>query len=154
MLECLEHVTGTNHPSLNSDNTNRFWDTLEDTSEDTSEEESEFNFLSSLARSLPDDSSEEEDLEIETDPRYLRSRYLMRALLDPQSGSPVVDTSEEEDLEGDERAKMEEKQVEIDETVKQMMDMEIRQREAEGDREGFEEGSKYRLEFDIWKTEK
>ena len=67
--ECLEHVTGTNHHSPNSGNTNMFWDTLEDTSEDTSEEESEFNFLSSLARSLPDGSSEEEDLEIETDPR-------------------------------------------------------------------------------------
>ena len=53
----------------------------------------------------------------------------------------MEETSEEEDLEGDERAKMEEEQVEIDETVKQMMDMEICQREAEGDREGFEEGS-------------
>ena len=73
---------------------------------------------------------------------------------DPPPWSPLGDTSEEEDLEGDERAKMEEKQVEIDETVKQMMDMEISQREAEGGREGFEEESKYCLEFHIWKTEK
>ena len=62
--ECLEQVTGTNHHSPVSDSTNMLWDTLEDTSED----ESEFNFLSNLASSLPDDSSEEEDLEIETDP--------------------------------------------------------------------------------------
>ena len=115
------------------------------------EEEAEFNSLSKLADSLPDIGSEEEDLTMEADPRYLRSQSLMRALLDPSS---VDDTSEEEDSEGDERAKMEEEQVELDETVQQMMDMEISQRKDEGDMKGFEEGSKYRLEFNIWKTER
>ena len=66
----------------------------------------------------------------------------------------MEDASEEEDLDGDERAKREEEQIEIDEVIQQMMKMEICQREAEGDREGFEECSKYRLEFNIWKTEK
>ena len=145
--EGLEHVTGSSHQSKYSANTNMF----RDTSEDTSEEEAEFNYLSKLADSLPDTSSEEEDLTMEADPRYLRSQSLMRALLDPSS---VDDTSEEEDSEGDERAKMEEEQVELDETVQQMMDMEISQRKDEGDMKGFEEGSKYRLEFNIWKTER
>ena len=58
------------------------------------------------------------------------------------------------DLEGDKRAKMEEEQLAWDKTVKKMMDMEISQRIDEGDMEGFEEGSKYRLEFNIWKTER
>ena len=35
-----------------------------------------------------------------------------------------------------------------------MMDMEITQRMDEGDMEVFEEGSKYRLELNIWKTER
>ena len=34
------------------------------------------------------------------------------------------------------------------------MNMEINQRKNEGDMEGFEEGSKYRLQFNIWKTER
>ena len=32
--------------------------------------------------------------------------------------------------------------------------MEINQRKDEGDMEGFERGSKYRLNFNIWKTER
>jgi len=35
-----------------------------------------------------------------------------------------------------------------------MMEMEISQRKAEGDREGFEEGSKYCQKFNVWKLEK
>ena len=88
---------------------------------------------------------------METDPKYLRSQSLMRALLVPRS---VEDTSEEEEEEGDERAKMEEEQVELDETVQQMIDIEISKRKVEGDMGGFEEGSKYRLEVNIWKTER
>ena len=65
----------------------------------------------------------------------------------------MEDESEEEDLDGDERAKREEEQIEMDEVIHHRMGMEIREREAEGDREGFEVGSKYRLEFNIWKTE-
>ena len=63
------------------------WDALEESSGD----ESEFNFLSNLASSLPDDSSEDEDPEVETDPRYLRSKCLMRALLDPVEDSQSTD---------------------------------------------------------------
>ena len=44
-------------------------------------EVAEFNALCNLADSLPDSSSEEEDLAMETDPRYLISHSLMKALL-------------------------------------------------------------------------
>ena len=47
--------------------------------EESGEEDSNFIFLSNLASSLPIDSSEDEELE--TDPRYLISKRLMRALL-------------------------------------------------------------------------
>ena len=43
----------------------------------------EFNSLSNLANSLPDVSSDEEDLAMETDPGCLMSQSLMKALLDP-----------------------------------------------------------------------
>ena len=33
------------------------------------------------------------------------------------------------------------------------MEMELKQRKDEGDQEGYEEGSNYRLKFNIWKTE-
>ena len=56
---------------------------LWDTPEGLSEGESELNFLSKLASTLTEDSSEDEDPEFEMDPRYLRSKCLMRALLNP-----------------------------------------------------------------------
>ena len=66
----------------------------------------------------------------------------------------VGDKSEEEDLENDERAKKEEEHLVWDKTVKNMMNMKINQRKDEGDMESFKRGSKYRLEFNIWKTER
>ena len=86
--ECPEQGTGTNHHSPVLDNTDMLWDTPEESSGN----ESEFNFLSNLASSLRDDSSEEEDPEVETDPRYLRSKCLMRALLNPVEDSESADT--------------------------------------------------------------
>ena len=59
----------------------------------------------------------------------------------PPTTAPEEEGSEEdEDLENDERARLEEEQMVWDETVKAMM-------------EGYEEGSNYRLKFNIWKTE-
>ena len=52
------------------------------------------------------------------------------------------------------KAKHEEEQIEIDEVVQGLMELEMNQRKAEGDNEGFKEGSKLRLMFNIWKTEK
>ena len=49
--------------------------------EEANREEAEFNALSNLADSLPDGSSEEEDLAMETDPRHRISQSLMKALL-------------------------------------------------------------------------
>ena len=49
---------------------------------------------------------------------------------------------------------MEEEQLAWDETVQALMDMEITQRKNEGDLEGHEKGSNFRLRFNIWKTEK
>ena len=63
-------------------------------------------------------------------------------------------SEEEEDLENDEKARLEEEQLVWDETVKDMMNMEIKQRKDEGDMEGIERGSNYRLRFNIWRTER
>ena len=67
---------------------------------------------------------------------------------------PEEENSGEKDLGDDERAKLEEEELVLDETVEKIMSMEINQRKEEGDMEGFERGSKYRLEFNIWKTER
>ena len=60
--------------------------------EEAYKEEAEFNALSNLADSLSDGSSEEEDLAMETDPRYLISQFLMKALLnsDDEEDEEVV----------------------------------------------------------------
>ena len=58
------------------------WDNPEGLSGEGSDPE--FTFLSNLVRNLPDDSSEDEDPEGETDPRYLRAKCLMKALLDSE----------------------------------------------------------------------
>ena len=50
---------------------------------------------------------------------------------------PEVESKREKDLEDDMRAKLEEVELILDETVKQMMNMEINQRKDEGDMEGF-----------------
>ena len=50
--------------------------------EATSKDEMEFNFLSNLAKNLPDISSDEEDPK-EADPRSLVSQSLMKLLLNP-----------------------------------------------------------------------
>ena len=71
----------------------------------------------------------------------------------PTAG-PEEESSGEEDLENDERAKLEEEELVLVETVEKMMNMEIKQREDEGDMESFERGSKYCLKFNIWKTER
>ena len=67
---------------------------------------------------------------------------------------PEEENSREEDLENDERTKLEEEELVLDETVEKMMNIEIKQREDEGDMESFERGSKYCLKFNIWKTER
>ena len=67
---------------------------------------------------------------------------------------PEVESKREKDLEDDMRAKMEEEELILNETVEQMMNMEINQRKNEGGMECFEEVSKNRLEFNNWKTER
>ena len=67
---------------------------------------------------------------------------------------PEEEKSGEKYLEDDVRAKLEEEELILDETVEKMMNMEINQRKDEGEMEGFERSSKYCLEFNIWKTEK
>ena len=57
--------------------------------EATFKDKEEFNFLSNLANSLPDVSSEEED-PMEGDPRSLVSQRLMKDLLNPHGGSEEV----------------------------------------------------------------
>ena len=72
----------------------------------------------------------------------------------PTTTAPEEESGEEdEDLEDEVRARMEEEQMAWDETVKALVDMEITQRKDEGDLEGHEKGSNYRLRFNIWKTE-
>ena len=78
--ECIGRETGTNHHLPVSDSKDMLWDNPEE----SSGEESEFTFLSNLASSLPDDSSADEDPEVETDPMYLRSKCFMMALLDSE----------------------------------------------------------------------
>ena len=46
-------------------------------------EEAEFNGLSNLVDSLPDGSTDQEDLALEKDPRHIISQSLMKALLEP-----------------------------------------------------------------------
>ena len=56
-------------------------------------------------------------------------------------------------MDEDEKAKIEEDQMVIDEAVKALVEMELIQRKNGGDLEGYEEGSEYWLKFNIWKTE-
>ena len=56
------------------------------------------------------------------------------------TADPEEESGGEEDLENDERAKLDEEQLVWDKTVKDMMTMEINQRKDEGDMEGFERG--------------
>ena len=56
-------------------------------------------------------------------------------------------------MDEDEKAKIEEDQMVIDEAVKALVEMELKQRKKEGDLEGYEAGSEYWLKFNIWKTE-
>ena len=44
-------------------------------------------------------------------------------------------------------------QWEMDKVVKELIEMELKQREQEGDTEGFEAGSEHWLKFKIWKVE-
>ena len=65
-------------------------------------EVAEFNALCNLADSLPNSNSEEEDLAMETDPRYLISHSLMKALLDTRAVEDEATVEEESNvLEGD-----------------------------------------------------
>ena len=67
--------------------------------EEAKKKEAEFNALCNLADSLPDISSDEEDLAMETDPRYLISHSLMKSLLDTSlnlDGHMEVYSEEEE----------------------------------------------------------
>ena len=56
-------------------------------------------------------------------------------------------------VENDERAKIEEDQMVIDEAFKELIEMELKQKKKEGDWEGYDEGSANWLKFNIWKTE-
>ena len=58
-----------------------------------------------------------------------------------------------ENVDEDEKAKIEEDQMVINEAVKALVEMELIQRKKEGDFEGYEEGLEYWLKFNIWKTE-
>ena len=70
---------------------------------ETYRDKAEFNSLSNLANSLPDVSSEEEDQAMETDPRYLMSQSLMKALLNPHAVEEKATVVEEGSvLEGNE----------------------------------------------------
>ena len=70
---------------------------------ETYRDKAEFNSLSNLANSLPDVSSEEEDQAMETDPRYLMSQSLMKALLNPHAVEEQATVVEEGSvLEGNE----------------------------------------------------
>ena len=51
--------------------------------------------MSNLAHSLPDGSSEEEDLAMETDPRHIISQSLIKAHLDPRAAEGVATVEEE-----------------------------------------------------------
>ena len=77
------------------------WDNPEGLSGEGSDPE--FTFLSDLARNLPDDSSEDEDPEGETDPRYLRAKRLMKALLDSEDSEGSKDYDDMEDYESDDK---------------------------------------------------
>ena len=57
-------------------------------------------------------------------------------------------------LKNDEKARLEEEQPVWDETVKDMINMELKQRKDDGDMDGFERGSNYRLRFNIWRTKR
>ena len=70
------------------------------------------------------------------------------------TADPEEENSGEKDLENDEREKLEEEELVLDETVEKMMNMEIKQREDDGDMEKFERGSKYCMKCNIWKTER
>ena len=88
--------------SLDGDNGEEDQEVLDDLE---NEEEAEFNALSNLADSLPDGSSEEEDLAMETDPRHLISQSLMKALLDPRAIEEEATIEEEGNvLEGNDSA--------------------------------------------------
>ena len=63
--------------------------------EEAYKEEAEFNALSNLADSLPDGSSEEEDLAMETDPRHIISQSLKKTLLDPRAAEEEATVEEE-----------------------------------------------------------
>ena len=78
--------------SLESDNEEEDQEVLDDLEheeklgiEETCRDAVEFNFLSNLAKSLPDVSSDEEEPVMEADPRSLMSKSLMKALLDPHA---------------------------------------------------------------------
>ena len=58
----------------------------------------------------------------------------------PTAGSGKESSEEEEHLENDEKERLDEEQLVLDETVKDMMNMELKQRKDEGDMEGFERG--------------
>ena len=58
---------------------------------------------------------------------------------------PKGDSKRKKDLEDDMRARLEEEELTLDETVEEFMNMKINQRKNDGDLDGFEEGSKYHL---------
>ena len=78
-----------------------------------------------------------------------------------QGNTPhIPDSAEDEikemnDMDEDEKAKNEEikKQLVIDDVVKELIEMELKQRKKDGDTEGFEAGSEHWLKFNIWKVE-
>ena len=66
--------------------------------EEASNEVAEFNALCSLADSLPDTSSEDEDLAKEAEPRYFISHSLMKALLDTRAVEDEATVEEESNV--------------------------------------------------------
>ena len=72
-----------------------------------------------------------------------------------EAAEDEIEEMEEKDKDEDEKARDEEtiNQWVIDDVVKELIEMELKQREKEGDTEGFEAGSEHWLKFNIWKVE-
>jgi hypothetical protein len=95
-LECGGHVqleTVTNHHLQSSSISDMLWGSPDG----SCEKDSDLTFLSKLANTLPEDSSDEEDQEALGDWRYARSKRLMKALLDSKDSGDSEDSGDPEE---------------------------------------------------------
>ena len=89
----IQQETVTNHHLQSSSISDMIWESPEG----SCEEDSDFTFLSKLATSLPEDSSDDEDQEAGGDWRYAKSKRLMKALLDSKDSEDSEDNEDPED---------------------------------------------------------